>query len=64
MKLKRILTSLLSITILLSGVTLALAENAPKLSDKVEEAHAVLSDIGFVSRDFTKEMMVKLQRIV
>lgn len=60
MKFKRILTSLLSITILLSGVTLALAENAPKLSDKVEEAHAVLSDIGFVSRDFTKEMMAEM----
>lgn len=60
MKFKRILTSLLSITILLSGVALALAENAPKLSDKVEEAHIVLSNIGFVSSDFTKEMVAEM----
>jgi len=60
MLLKKTISSFLTLSLILSCFTFAKAQDALTLSDKVEEAHAVLSNIGFVSSDFSKDMVAEM----
>lgn len=57
---KRIISLILTLSMLIFGVAVVEAQDMPKLSDKVEEAHTVLSYIGFVSSDFSKDMVAEM----